>query len=227
MFTLPIGYARRKIDPIEVVGVESNYVASGFGVNVPVPNGRQSGDLIVACGGGSQDTAILGASGYTALFLSNFSGITTNHFGVVYKTSDGTETSVDLGFQGSVNAKFGIAMVLRNAVTNPIQYTNANQPNSSSPLVIGSHTESDSTSLALLFAWVNQSGSTNSDVTAEPSGGYTLAARVDGNVGSDPDRILSCWYRRYANRGIQQPTYSVSPAGSNDAAFADIRVQRS
>jgi len=120
--------------------------------------------------------------------------------------------------------KFGVAMVFRNAAS-ATHHTHNFEQGSVTTRQLGSHTESDATSMSILFGWLNRTGTSDATISGEPTD-YTLAARADGAVlgGTTQDRILSAWYRLYDSRGAQSPSFSISPADFHDSWYSNSRL---
>lgn len=220
----PIGLIRKK-GPPPIVLVDAGFAQHTGGSNDVVVTGLSgilAGDIIACaiCSSGSV-FGVPSAAGFTDIFKVFYTGDSQNGFGSFYKVAAGGETSVTMTANAaSSDPKFGVAMVFRNAASLSTD-DSGQQTGSASPRSLGSHTESDSTSMSLVFGWLNRQFFTDATISVEPVG-YTLAARADGSAlgAGTQDRILSAWYRPYANLGAQSSQFSFTPSDSHDTIFS-------
>lgn len=225
----PIGLVRRKtvaVPPPAIVLVDAQFNQHTGGSNDIVVSGLTgvlAGDIICCCIGHSG--TVFGspsAAGFTDLFKQDWSN---NAAGMFYKVAVGGETSATMTANAiNGDAKFGIALVFRNAAT-VSQVQGGNTQGSFSPRPLGTHTESNATSMSVIFNWHNRTGTADANISVEPVD-YTLAARADGSAlgGSYQDRILSAWYRLYDNRGVEVVEYSFTPSDFHDSWFVNSRL---
>lgn len=226
--TPPIGLIRKKVvpPPPAITLVDAGFAQhTGGSANVVVTGltGVLAGDIIVcAIGHSGTINGLPSASGFTDIFKQQWS---SNAAGAFYKVAVGGETSATMTANApNFEPKFGVAMVFRNAAS-LTHHNGANSQGSFSPRPLGSQTESDATSMSIIFNWHNRTGTSDANISVEPVG-YTLATRADGASlgGSYQDRILSAWYRTYDNRGAQSPEYSFTPSDFHDSWYSNSRL---
>lgn len=224
MFLIPPpGLVRKKgIAPIELI--DANSIVNGPTSPFLALSNIQAGDIIVGAGAksGSGSGVQPTMTGFTYLFGNVWTAIVQNTFRSGYKVAVGGETGIQFGFGNT--STWCVGAVFRNAaaaVNN--QSTNGGTVTTIFPL--GSHTESDDTSMSVLFGWMNVNSTFNPGSITEPSG-YSLTARALGSDagGSFQDRILSLWHRPYANLGGQNPQWVKSNFDSSDYAYTNAKL---
>lgn len=217
---------RQKAPPPAIVLVDAQFNQHTGGSNDVVVSGITgvlSGDIIACCIGHSGTVfGVPSAAGFTDIFKQQWA---SNAAGAFYKVAAGGETSVTMTANAnSGDPKFGVVMVFRNAAS-VVSNTGGNTQGSNSPRTLGSHTESNSTSMSMIFNWHNRTGTFDATISVEPVG-YTLATRADGSAlgGAYGDRILSAWYRTYSNLGAQTPEYSFTPSDFHDSWYSNSKL---
>lgn len=221
--TPPIGLMRAKAPP------PIQFISSNWVVNAPANSPFISlsnilaGDIIVASAGksGSGSGSPATVTGYTSIFSQSWTNIVQNSFMTAYKVAVGGETGITFNFPATGGWAIGAVFRNASAMANVQSQQNGIQ---TTIFPLGQHTESDTTSMAVLVGWLNVNATNNPGSITEPSGGYTLTTRADGATagGSFQDRILSMWHRTYDNRGVQNPQYSKSNFDSSDNAFSNM-----
>jgi hypothetical protein len=178
-----------------------------------------AGDIIVV-GGGHSGTVngVPTLAGFNNLYVTQFTGFSQNSFGSWYKTAVGGETSSTIQFNASgTDGKLGVAMVFRNASI--VTFNSFDQDQGSFVIrPLGTHNESDSTSMSVLIGWLNRQGVGNDATIVTEPVDYSIGARMDGASigGSTSDWILTGWHRTYANRGSQSPNYEIALSDGHD-----------
>jgi len=221
-----VGASPGPAPPLAITLVDAQFAQHTGGTNNIVVGGLTgvvAGDIIVCCIGHSGGVfGVPSASGFTDIFKQQWAN---NAAGSFYKVAAGGETSATMTANANnSDAKFGVAMVFRNAAS-LTNHNGANSQGSFSPRPLGSQTESDTTSMSMIFNWHNRTGTSDANISVEPVD-YTLAARADGSAlgGAYQDRILSAWYRTYDNLGAQAPEYSFTPSDFHDSWYSNSRL---
>jgi hypothetical protein len=223
----PMGLTGNKgVKPIEFISAAAFTLDDGGNQNVTLPlSGAQFGDIIVSAGGfsGSGSGAYPSLTGATFSLQRIWTGIVQNTWSSGYRVAEAVYGTASQGFGFNNVINWGAAAVFRNATSHVVNSgtSNGNQTNI---FPLGSHTESDDTSMSVLFGWMNVNATNNPGTITEPSG-YTLAARAQSVNSSYYDRILSIWYRPYDNRGAQSPQWSKSNFDSSDSLYVNARLE--